>query len=113
MQIFAFALITSNSYAQLSGNYTIGGANPDYNTVLLAISDIETNGVNGSVIFNIRTGTYTGLHTIHEITGSSAVNTITFQSETGVNTDVNLQNNGKVIALSGADYISFITAVII
>ncbi|MFC2101178.1 NosD domain-containing protein, partial [Bacteroidota bacterium] len=70
-------------------------------------------GVNGPVVFNILSGTYTGQYTFTEIPGASLSNTITFQSSTSNNNDVTLSyaatndNNNFVIFLKGGDYLRF------
>ncbi len=97
----------------LSGNYTIGGASPDYPTITSAVSALTTNGVCGAVNFNIRSGTYNEQILIPAITGSSAANTITFQSEVGDSTAVVLSFastavlSNYTLKLDGADYLSF------
>lgn len=67
----------------LSGTYTIGGASPDYPSVVAAVNDLNNYGVCGPVVFNIRNGTYTGNVSISDIPGASATNTILFRSENG------------------------------
>lgn len=97
----------------LSGNYTIGGAAPDYPTITSAVSALTANGVCGPVNFNIRSGTYNEQVVIPAITGSSATNTITFQSESGDSTAVVLSFastaalSNYTLKLNGADYFSF------
>lgn len=78
------------AYAQLNGTYKIGGATPDYPNLVAAVNDLNTQGVSGPVIFDIRSGTYTGQATIKNITGASNVNTITIKSETGNRNDVTI-----------------------
>ncbi|MEM6646875.1 MAG: hypothetical protein AAF730_11540, partial [Bacteroidota bacterium] len=80
-----------SAWAQLAGTYTIGGTSPDYATFAAAAADLNTNGVSGAVIFDVRTGTYTEQLTLGAVTGTSATNTITFQSESGTASDVTLQ----------------------
>ncbi|MCC7429469.1 hypothetical protein IT568_01380, partial [bacterium] len=76
--VFALALAT-NSFAQLSGTYTIPG---NYATFTDAVTALTTQGISGAVIFNVSPGVYAeqvgGTTGIPEITGSSATNTITF-----------------------------------
>lgn len=69
----------------------------------------------GPVVFEIRTGAYNEQISIGEISGASAVNTITFRSESGMNTDVILQFSSSgtfsdpnyTLQLNGADYTHF------
>ncbi|RMG94892.1 MAG: hypothetical protein D6706_13045, partial [Chloroflexi bacterium] len=42
----------------LSGDYTIGGSNPDFATISDAVNALLTDGVAGPVNLNIRPGTY-------------------------------------------------------
>ena len=101
-------------FAQIpAGTYTIGGTSPDYATFTLAIADLNTTGLlgNGPVTFNIRTGTYTEQVVINQIANATAVNTITFQSESGDSSDVILTyslatfGDNYTLKLDGADYI--------
>lgn len=103
----------SNSGVTLSnglhGTYTIGGSSPDYATFGAAVSDLVSNGVCGPVVFNVRTGTYTETINITAITGVSATNTVTFQSETGTASDVTLQyaSTNNVVNITSAYYLRF------
>ncbi|HTL83011.1 MAG TPA: T9SS type A sorting domain-containing protein [Bacteroidia bacterium] len=85
--LFLFSF--SKSYGQLSGTYTIGGMNPDYPDVIQALQGLTSQGISGPVVFNVRNGTYEGHHlgTIY-FTGSSNINTVTFQSESGDSSSV-------------------------
>jgi len=74
--------------AALGGTFTIGGASPDYQTFADAVSDLNTYGLCGPTVFNVRPGTYNEQLSIGNITGTSATNTVTFQSETGNPADV-------------------------
>ncbi len=75
----------------LAGNYTIGGTTADYPTFSAAIAALDSFGVDGPVIFNVRIGVYEESDTIREIARTSAINTVTFQSETEDSSDVVLQ----------------------
>ncbi len=113
--LFAALLIvvmSDDGLAQaLSGTYTIGGTSPSYATFAAAVSALTTNGVAGAVIFNVRAGTYTERVVLPAITGASAAQTITFQSETGTASDVTLRYapagtaDNAVIALNGTSHI--------
>ena len=78
--------------APLSGTYTVGGIGADYPSVEAAISSLQC-GVSGPVVFDINPGIYTGNYLIPAITGSSAINTITFKSLNNDSTSVVLQYN--------------------
>ena len=103
-----FLIITSlysDSYSQLSGNYIIGtGGN--YLTISSAVNDLNTLGVIGPVIFNIKSGSYNEFFTISSFTGSSSVNTVTFRSQTGNSSDVILNSDAAdsvLLKINGAD----------
>lgn len=99
----------------LSGTYTVGGVTPDYSDFTEAVTELNAVGVCGPVVFDVRTGTYTEQISIDQFTGSSATNTVTFQSETGTNTDVTLDfasstsfgDPNYVLQFNGCDYVTF------
>ncbi|WP_170147807.1 right-handed parallel beta-helix repeat-containing protein, partial [Algoriphagus antarcticus] len=65
---------------ELTGTYTIGlGGN--YATFTEAVESLTSNGVSGPVTFNVLDGVYDEQILIGPITGSSATNSITFQSQ--------------------------------
>ena len=104
-------VLSTTGFAQLNGNYTIGGASPDYPTLVSAVNALNSNGVSGPVTFDIRSGTYTGQVSINSISGASATNRITFQSETGNPSDVTINfnpgsSNNYIIRLNNASYIT-------
>lgn len=107
--LFCF-LFNSRSFSQLNGTYTIG-AGGDYTTITSSVNDLISSGVNGPVIFNILPGIYTELITIDSIPGSSPVNRIIFQSQTGNRDDVlwkdSINFSAALIVLNKADYITF------
>lgn len=69
------------SFAQLSGNYTVGsGQSSPFNTLQNAISNINSVGVSGPVIFNLSSDvTVTAPIIINAFTGSSTTNTLTIK----------------------------------
>ncbi|RYZ99475.1 MAG: hypothetical protein EOP47_16665, partial [Sphingobacteriaceae bacterium] len=98
----------------LNGTYTVGGTTPSYATLTDAVNALTTNGVSGPVIFNLRNGTFSGAqYTLPSITGASATNRITFQSETGLATNVTVSyaatgtGDNFVFMLDNASYITF------
>ena len=76
-------LVAFSANAQLSGTYTIGGTSPNYSTVTQAVDSLNKKGVNGAVVFRIRSGNYNAQFTIGNVNGASATNTITFKPDTG------------------------------
>ncbi|MBK8499022.1 MAG: right-handed parallel beta-helix repeat-containing protein [Flavobacteriales bacterium] len=68
--------------AQLNGSYTIDpGGGGNYISFTQAVNALTTLGLNGPVVFNVASGTYTEQITIPDISGTSATNTITFRSQ--------------------------------
>ncbi|MES2588037.1 MAG: right-handed parallel beta-helix repeat-containing protein [Bacteroidota bacterium] len=105
------AFFTFDSHAQLSGSYTIGGASPDYINLSSAVADLHAQGVGGTVLFNIRNGTYSEQITFTTWAGMSAVNSVTFQSESSDSSLVILHHPGGInntpLIIDGADYLVF------
>lgn len=112
--------IVSNDTAQwtlcpaLSGSYTINpsGSGPtNFTTFTAAVNSLICGGVSGPVTFNVSNGTYTEQLSLTPILGASAVNTITFQSLSGVAANCILSfstpSSQAIIDLNGADYITF------
>lgn len=104
--------LSFSAIAQLNGNYTVGGATPDYPNVTAAVADLNAKGVSGPVTFDIRPGTYTGQVVINSISGASNANRITFQSENGNRASVVIRfgptstSNNYIIRLNNASYIT-------
>ena len=103
-------LNVSNLSAQLSGSYTIGTGG-DYTTIQSAVTALTSSGVSAPVTFNILSGVYTERVVIPEISGASATNTITIQSQ-AMNADsvtwaANNQNwsYNHILRFNGADHI--------
>jgi hypothetical protein len=97
----------------LQGTLTIGGSSPDYPTFSDAVQDINANGVCGSVVFEVRPGTYTEQVSIGNIPGASATNTITFRAENGDSSTVvlsfgaSLFANNYVVQFEGTRHVQF------
>ena len=98
--------------AGLAGTYTIGGATPDYADFVTAITDVNTFGLCGSVIFDIRDGIYNEQIDLTNV-ASDATNNITFRSENGDATLVTISFaatgtvNNFVVNLDNTDYVTF------
>lgn len=96
----------------LNGTYTIG-AGGNFPTFAAAMVGLQYCGISGPVTFNVLAGTYTGQLTIPPISGSSATNTVTFQSSSGNNASVVIQysatgvSDNWVVRLNGADNVIF------
>ncbi|MFY8021537.1 MAG: T9SS type A sorting domain-containing protein [Bacteroidia bacterium] len=100
----------------MSGTYTInptGTGATNFVNIQDAVDKLNCGGVAGPVVFNIATGTYTGQYELAAIAGTSATNTITFQSASGLASSVTIQFananaiNNHVIKLTGASYMNF------
>jgi len=109
---------TLASFGQMSGTYTLG-ASGNFASFDAAVDSLVKNGVNGPVVINVDSGTYTESVTVHAISGASATNTITFQSVGKDSTTVTLETasiassgfgGAKLswaLAFSGCDYVTF------
>ncbi len=98
-----------------SGTYTInpsGSGSTNFTSFGAAITAITCGGVTGPLTFNVASGTYNEQVLIPALTGTSASNTVTFQSATGNAADVTLTYNSTVstsnyvVRLNGADYVN-------
>ena len=107
-----FIFSIRDSYAQLSGTFTIGSGG-DYTSFTSAVSALTSQGVNGSVTFNVLNGNYNEQIIIPSISGTSASNSITFQAQSGSAADVtlffNTSNNSAnyVLRIDAASYLNF------
>ncbi len=105
--------ISSRLGATMCGNYTIGGANPDFASFSEAAFALNNASISCPVVFKVRPGVYQEQVFLGRISGSSAQNTITFEPSNGDSTSVSLQynvvNNSRdyTLALSGTQYIRF------
>jgi len=96
----------------LIGVYTIGGTTPDYTDFTAAVDDLNLRGIAGVVTFNARPGTYSEQVKILPISGSSATDTVVFQSESGDSSTVVMtysataSTDNYVFRLQGASYVT-------
>ncbi|MCB0793626.1 MAG: right-handed parallel beta-helix repeat-containing protein, partial [Flavobacteriales bacterium] len=102
--------------APLSGTYLIGpslGADfPDFST---SVAQLITCGVSGPVIFQVEPGTYTEAITFPPVSGTSTINTITYQGTIGDSTQVTLNYPATatanpidhVLRFDGVDHVTF------
>ncbi len=114
--IFAAALLTLsfNSFAgncpALSGEFTIGKSeSADFATMQEASNALTCGGISSPVIFHLENGIYNEKVTFSNIPGTSALNTIVFDSKSGERTDVIVSNktSDATIVLNGTSYVSF------
>ena len=69
----------SDTFNPLSGSYIIGGSE-GFETMNQAIDSLNRNGINGSVLFNIRDGNYEGQFEITSFNRSSNTDTVVFKA---------------------------------
>ena len=100
--------------AGLSGIKTIGGASPDFATFADAVTAMNTFGLCGSVIFDVRDGVYNEQIDLSSANfATDATNNVTFRSESGDASLVTLSYasssalNNFVVKLDGIDYVTF------
>lgn len=104
---------TGIAYVCLSGTFTLGGSSADFSDFAVFNSIISNVGVCGPTVINILPGTYNVQLNYGLINGSSNINQLTFQSSTGINTDVVLQYaaastaDNFVVKLTGTQYVNF------
>jgi hypothetical protein len=70
------------------GTYTIGGPTANFANITDAVNIMNCGGIGGPVVFNINPGTYIGSYNIPNLPGASPSSTITFNSATGLASDV-------------------------
>jgi len=99
--------------APLDGNYVINPqGNGDYLSFTDAVNDLIIRGISGPVTFNVDSGTYNEQIIIPTISGTSSINTITFQSSTNyynvilTHTPTNSSDNFTIM-LQNTAYINF------
>jgi hypothetical protein len=103
---------TTASTPLAAGTYIIGSEPSDYLKFADAVNDLNTLGITGPVVFDVKDGTYNEQISILDINGANETNTITFQ---GNETDSSLveltfsagENYNYVVELVGTDYITF------
>jgi hypothetical protein len=112
--------VPSNDTAQwtlcnaMNGTYTInplGSGSTNFTSFTTAIAALNCGGVNGAVTFNVSNGTYAEQLFLAPIMGTSATNTIKFQSLSGVAANCIISfstpSSQAIIDLNGADFITF------
>ncbi|HHZ64808.1 MAG TPA: PKD domain-containing protein, partial [Flavobacteriales bacterium] len=105
---------STSFYPGLQGVFTIGSSSgADFSSFTDAVTFLNSSGgLCGPVVFNVEDSIYNEYVELYEYVGSSAANTITFQSISGDSTGVVLTYDGcgnecAVVYLDGADYIIF------
>ena len=107
--------ISGKIYTAMSGSFTIGGSSSNYPDIRTSITALNESGVCGRVIFNVKDSTYSQSLVFDYIRGTSAANTVNYQSASGDSTKVILNtpaDNGSsapdfTLCLNGAQYLNF------
>ena len=100
----------SVSSTPLSETYTVGSGG-DFTTLDSLRLSLMAYGISGPVTINFLSGTYTDIMSLGPIPGTSATNTVTFQSATGNADDVSWVNNvnsvteNYILQLAGTDHL--------
>lgn len=107
---FSLFLTVPTAYAQLSGTYTIGGADGTYANFTEAASALEAQGVSGPVTFKVRPATYKEQLRLTAFAGNSCETPVIFEGEGVAPGQVILQapeGTSNTVQLNGPDGISF------
>ena len=97
--------------AQITGTRTIGSGG-DFATFTEAADALNSQGIGGSVIFNVLNGSYTEQFELGVISGTSASDTIIFQSQSGDPADVTLSfaassiDDNYIMGLNGTAHVT-------
>ncbi len=89
-----------------AGTYTVGGATPDFATFADVKTKLNTCGITGPVVFNVRPGTYYTSLALTQILGSSFTNTVTIKAENDIPTSVILLDTANSAATLLLDTVS-------
>ena len=103
-------LESNNLVPGLAGIYTIGGDEPDFETITAAVAALHAGGASADVTFNIRNGVYAQPFALVDFPGSECYRNVLFQSESGEAENVTITNlgiNAHTVVLNGADGVEF------
>lgn len=103
-------LVVSELYPAVSGTLTVGGSDPDFNTIQDAVSAMQNGGILDSAIFRLRNGSFNELILLEDNSALTCDQLVVFESESGDPEDVIWTNNGlsgTPLILSGADGLIF------
>ncbi len=94
----------------LSGVYTVGGTpgSQHYNSLEQALKDLSECGITGPVTLNLAPGIHSGSYQLKQISGASAINTVTIQGTNANAVTVNGTNSERNISLylNGAKHVT-------
>lgn len=84
----------SDLFQALNGEYTLGGASPDFNSFSAAVLRLQLGGVCGPVTIKVRNGTYFERIYLNPIKGASANNFVLFEGESEDSSLVSIVSSG-------------------
>ena len=84
----------SDLFQALNGEYTLGGASPDFNSFSAAVLRLQLGGLCGPVTIKVRNGTYFERIYLNPIKGSSANNFVLFEGESEDSSLVSIVSSG-------------------
>ena len=101
--------VTSNVITPMNGTYTIGATASDFTTFNAAVAALQSRGVDGPVLFNVKSGVYNESVNLVAAPGVSAINNVTFTSLANNKDSVRLAwssstGNAYVLAFTGNFY---------
>ncbi len=99
---------TDCATAGLTGTYTIGGAAGPNNFATLdsAVSVLNSCGILAPVVFNMQGGVHNAV-TITNVSGASAINTITFNGSANMGDSIIATSQSAAVEFDGARHITF------
>ena len=112
MNLIGYKYHIATLVTPLCGEYTIGGANPDFSTFSDAANALNIAGIVCPVVFKVRNGTYNEQIELGTILGNNAINTITFESQSGDSSlaVLNYQSSNTIrdysFSAHGVDYLT-------
>lgn len=89
-----------------NGVYTVGGVAPDFISPKAAMDSLNKYRISGKVTFKIRDGVYNNRLFLKTINGSSKINNVTFESESGYAPSVTLTSGDSVLFLDNVNYLT-------
>lgn len=98
------------TYTKMQGIYTIGGIAPTFKSFTEAATALTNRGICGPVTLNVRDGIYYENFVLNTLIGSSAINTLTIQSESKDSSVVQLKTAlriGECVRLLNCSNIHF------
>ena len=97
----------------LHGNYTVGTPSSDFKTMKDVLGKLANCMISGPVVFELAPGTYSEIDLRASISGSSAVNTVTFTSSNGKASSVVIGSNAEsAVLLKNINHLRFINVTI-